>query len=129
MDLRYQNQIDVNPKGRKKGIGNRQPNRGTDRSPIPASFDSGILMARKDNYIVGLDIGSNKTCVVVSQPGENGKLRVVGSGVAESKGWRKGVIVNLDLAVFPIKKAIKAAEAAATVSIDSLYVAVGGTHI
>jgi cell division protein FtsA len=86
-------------------------------------------MARKDNFIVGLDLGSNKTCALVSQPNQNGKLEVVGLGVAESKGWRKGVMVNLDLAVLAIKRAVEAAEAAAGAPIDSAYVGVGGAHV
>ena len=86
-------------------------------------------MARKDQLIVGLDLGSNKTCALVCQPGEGGKLRVEGFGMAESKGWRKGVIVNLDLSVLALKKAVEAAETAAGVSIASAYVGVAGTHI
>jgi cell division protein FtsA len=65
----------------------------------------------------------------VCQPGESGKLQVAGFGVAESKGWRKSVIVNLDLTVLALKKAVEAAETAAGVSIASAYVGVAGTHI
>jgi cell division protein FtsA len=65
----------------------------------------------------------------VCQPGESGKLRVAGFGVAESKGWRKSVIVNLDLTVLALKKAVEVAESAAGVSIASAYVGVAGTHI
>ncbi len=86
-------------------------------------------MARKDRYIVGLDIGTNKTCALVCHPAESGKLEVAGVGVAESKGWRKGAIVNLDAAVLAIKKAVETAEAAAGVPIDCAYVGVAGAHI
>ena len=86
-------------------------------------------MARKDQFIVGLDLGSTKTCALVCQPGEGGKLQVAGFGVAESKGWRKSVIVNLDLTVLALKKAVEAAETAAGISIASAYVGVAGTHI
>ena len=86
-------------------------------------------MGRKTRYIVGLDLGSDKTCALVCHPNENGKLAVAGVGVAESKGWRKGVIVNLDLSVLSIKKAVEVAETAAGVPIESAYVGVGGAHI
>jgi cell division protein FtsA len=86
-------------------------------------------MARKDQFIVGLDLGSNKTCALVCQPGESGKLQVAGFGVAESKGWRKSVIVSLDLTVLALKKAVEAAETAAGASIASAYVGVAGAHI
>jgi cell division protein FtsA len=86
-------------------------------------------LARKAHTIVGLDLGSVKTCALVCKLNEEGKLEVAGLGVAESKGWRKGLIVNLDLAGLAVKKAVEAAEAAAGVSIDSAYVGVGGSHI
>jgi len=86
-------------------------------------------LARNDQFLVGLDLGSNKTCALVCQPKEGGKLQVAGFGVAESKGWRKSAIVNLDLTVVALKKAVEAAESAAGVSIASAYVGVAGTHI
>ncbi len=86
-------------------------------------------MARKSNLIVGLDLGSTKTCALVCRPNSEGKLEVAGLGVAESKGWRKGMIVNIDLAAQAVKKALEAAEAAAGVSVESAYVGVGGAHI
>jgi len=84
---------------------------------------------RKDRYIVGLDLGSTKMCALVCRSGEAGKLEAAGLGVAESKGWRKGVIVNLDLTVLALKKAVEAAESVAGVPIDSAYVGVSGAHI
>jgi cell division protein FtsA len=83
----------------------------------------------RDYYIVGLDIGSSKTCALVCQPGESGRLEAAGLGVAESKGWRKGVIVNLDATVASIKKAVEAAESASGLAVESAYVGVGGPHI
>src|SRR5208337_3785845 len=75
------------------------------------------------------DLGSVKTSALVCMPNSEGKLELAGVGVAESKGWRKGVIVNLDLTALAVKKATEAAEAAAGVSIDSALVGVAGAHI
>ncbi len=86
-------------------------------------------MAHKEQALIGLDLGSNKTCAMVCYPTETGKLEVTGLGIAESKGWRKGVIVNLDAAVLSIKKAVDAAESAAGIPVDTAYVGVGGAHI
>jgi cell division protein FtsA len=86
-------------------------------------------VARKQPYVVGLDLGSDKTCALVCRPAEGAQLEVMGVGVAESKGWRKGVIVNLDAAALSVKKAVEDAESAAGVPIESAYVGVGGPHI
>ena len=86
-------------------------------------------MARRQNFVVGLDLGSDKTCALICQPTESGKLRVMGLGVAESKGWHKGLIVNLDGAALSVKKAVEEAEAAAGVPVDVAYVGVSGPHV
>jgi len=86
-------------------------------------------LAHKDRYIFGLDLGTTKTCALACQRNDDGKLEVAGLGVAESRGWRKGVIVNLDSAVLAIKKAVEATEAEAKVSFEWAYLGVGGGHI
>lgn len=74
-------------------------------------------------------MGSHKTCALVCLPGDDNKLEAAGVGVAESKGWRKGLIVNLDACVLAIKKAVETAEAAAGVTVDTAYIGIGGAHI
>jgi cell division protein FtsA len=83
----------------------------------------------KDYTIAALDLGSTKTSLLVCQPGESGRLEAAGLGLAESRGWRRGLIVNLDAAAAAIKKAVEAAESASGLSVDSAYVGVGGPHI
>src|SRR2546425_8629108 len=56
-------------------------------------------------------------------------LDVVGLGVAESRGIRRGVGVNLEAAVDSIKKAIEEAELMGGVEIDSVHLALSGPHI
>jgi len=86
-------------------------------------------LPHKDQTVVGIDLGSTKTSVLVCRQNEAGKLEVAGLGVAESKGWRKGVIVNLDLTVLAVKKALEEAETEAGYSVDSAYVGVAGVHV
>lgn len=86
-------------------------------------------MARNLNIIAGLDLGSHKTCALICRPIEGARLEVLGLGSAESKGWRKGVIVNLEAAGLAVKKAVEDAEAAAEVPIESAYVGVSGPHV
>ena len=51
-------------------------------------------MGRKERYLVGLDVGTSKVTAVVAEILDSG-LDVVGIGVAESRGIRRGVVVNL----------------------------------
>ncbi len=86
-------------------------------------------MGRKERYLVGLDVGTSKVCALVGEMLDDGSLDVVGIGVAESRGIRRGVIVNLEAAVESIKKAIEEAELMAGVEIDAVHLSMAGPHI
>jgi cell division protein FtsA len=86
-------------------------------------------VTRKERYIVGLDVGTSKVAAIVGEMMSDGSLEVIGIGVAESRGIRRGVVVNLEAAVDSIKKAIDEAELMAGVEIDSVHLAVSGPHI
>jgi len=86
-------------------------------------------MAKNERYIVGLDIGTTKICCVVGSIQESGRVNVVGLGESESKGLRKGVVVNLDATVAAIKAAVTEAELMAGVTVDSTTVGISGAHI
>ena len=84
---------------------------------------------RKERYLVGLDVGTSKVTAVVGEVLDSGGLDIVGLGVAESRGIRRGVVVNLEAAVDSIKRAIDEAELMAGVEIDSVHLALSGPHI
>jgi len=86
-------------------------------------------VGRKDRYLVGLDVGTSKVCAIVGELVEDNGVDVVGIGVAESRGIRRGVIVNLEAAVESIKKAIEEAELMAGVEIDAVHLSMAGPHI
>ena len=86
-------------------------------------------MARKTRHVVGLDVGTTKTCTVICEVNDEGGLEVVGVGSAESRGLRRGVVVNLDGAVSAIKKSVEEAERSAGTSVESVFVGLSGGHI
>ena len=63
-------------------------------------------MARKERYLVGLDVGTSKITAIVGETTDEGSLDIIGIGLADSRGIRRGVVVNLEAAVESIKKAI-----------------------
>src|SRR5215204_3020217 len=86
-------------------------------------------MARKERYLVGLDVGTSKITAIVGEAGDEGELDIIGIGLADSKGIRRGVVVNLEAAVESVKKAIDEAELTAGVEIDSVHLALSGAHV
>jgi cell division protein FtsA len=86
----------------------------------------------KGNYLVGIDIGTKKICSLIGQlkthEGHE-ELEIIGYGIAESKGIRKGVIVDLNGTVEDIKRSVKEAELTAGVEVESAYVNIAGSHV
>ena len=85
-------------------------------------------MAKKDKYIVGLDVGSTKTCVLIAEV-DGEQVKFLALGAAESKGLRKGLIVNLDSTVSSIRRAVEEAEGVANVPVEEAVVGVAGSHV
>jgi cell division protein FtsA len=86
-------------------------------------------LTKKERHIVALDIGSAKTCALIGELEEEGGAKFAALGAAESKGWRKGQIVNLDLAVSSIRRAVEEAEALVGVPVESALIGVAGGHV
>ncbi len=81
------------------------------------------------NITAGIDIGTYQVKVVVAElVRENGKqsTRIIGTGLAESKGLRHGYIINSGEVIQSIQSAVKLAEKTSGVKINKAYIAVGG---
>jgi cell division protein FtsA len=85
-------------------------------------------LAKRDNIIVGLDIGTTKICAIAGEVKESG-IEVIGIGTHPSKGLRKGVVINIESTVQAIKKAVEEAELMAGCDISTVYAGIAGGHI
>ncbi|HET6420405.1 MAG TPA: cell division protein FtsA [Geobacteraceae bacterium] len=83
---------------------------------------------KRENLIVGLDIGTTKICAIVGNVIEDG-VDIVGIGTSPSRGLRKGVVINIETTVASIKKAVEEAELMAGCEIKSVYAGIAGGHI
>ena len=81
------------------------------------------------NLIVGLDIGTSKVVAVVAEMQPDGRYEVVGLGQHESRGLKKGVVVNIETTVASIQRALEEAELMADCKIRNVYVGIAGSHI
>jgi len=79
--------------------------------------------------VVGLDIGTTKICAVVAEMTEEGAVNIIGVGSSPSRGLRKGVVVDIDLTVESIKKAVEEAELMTGGQINAVYTGIAGSHI
>ena len=81
------------------------------------------------DIIVGLDIGTSKIVAMVAVMKPDGRYEIVGLGQHESKGLRKGVVVNIESTVESIQRALQEAEIMADCKIKSVYTGIAGSHI
>jgi cell division protein FtsA len=88
----------------------------------------------KNRIIAGIELGSSKIATIVAQVQVNpttfeSSINVVGVAASESKGIRKGQIVDIEEAVEATISSVEAAERMAGYNLDSAYVALGGAHV
>jgi cell division protein FtsA len=81
------------------------------------------------NLLVGLDIGTSKVVAAVAELRDDNTLEVVGMGQTESRGLKKGGVVNIEATVQSIQKALEEAELMADCKIADVYTGISGNHI
>jgi len=81
------------------------------------------------NLIVGLDIGTSKIIAIVGEITPEGRLEVIGVGMHESSGMKKGMVVNIDATVSAIQRALEEAELMADCKIREVYTGIAGSHV
>src|SRR5713226_6605416 len=81
------------------------------------------------NLIVALDVGTSKVTCLVAEVGPDGALDILGMGSHESKGLKKGVVINIEATVSAIQRALEEAEPMADCKIASAFVGIAGNHI
>ena len=82
-------------------------------------------MAKRDELVVGLDIGTTKIACIVGEVTDDG-VDIIGVGTHPSTGLKKGVVVNIDATVQSIQRAVEEAEHMAGVEITSVYAGIAG---
>ena len=86
-------------------------------------------MSRND-IIVGVDMGSSNIRTVIAQIFPEEEMpRIIGVGIAESAGIRKGVIVDLEEALNSVRESKEKAEMNCGLKIDHAIVSLGGSQI
>ena len=81
------------------------------------------------SLIVGLDIGTSKVTALVGEYAPGEPIEVIGIGSHESRGLRKGVVVNIESTVQSIQRAIDEAQQMAGCEVRSVYASISGNHV
>jgi cell division protein FtsA len=87
------------------------------------------MIGPEEVIFVGLDVGTTKVCALVGQLDEEGRLRVIGVGMAPSLGMRKGGVVSLEGVARAVETAKDKAERTSGYEITSALVSLSGAQI
>jgi cell division protein FtsA len=88
-----------------------------------------MARAFSDRFIISIDVGTTKICVLVAQLLDHNHVEIIGMGKSVSDGLKKGVVVDIARTVNSIKNAVQEASLTAGVPIESAYVGISGGHI
>lgn len=87
------------------------------------------MAGNQSQVVVGVDVGTTKTCALIAEISDADQLEVIGVGVVPSRGIKKGVVINTDEVVESIESAVVKAEQQSGFKIVSAFVGVSGAHI
>ncbi len=79
--------------------------------------------------IAALDIGTTKMCAIIADLSEAANVRILGVGIAPSRGLRKGVVTDVKEAAQSIAAAIEQTERVSGFKMEAAYVGIAGAHI
>ena len=84
---------------------------------------------KRRNVVASIDVGTTKICTILADVSDGGSPRVVGVGVAPSRGLHKGLVVNINEARESIRDSVRKAEQTSDYKLESAYVGVTGRHV
>ncbi len=82
-----------------------------------------------ERVLAGIDVGTTKICTLIAKEESPGQLRLLGSGIENSRGLRKGVVVDLEASTSAIMHSIDQAERASGIEISSALVSLAGSDV
>jgi len=86
-------------------------------------------LPNSDSHIVGIDIGTTKVVTLIGNIGKNNILKIIGYGISECMGMKKGMVVDINEATRSVLKSVEEAERSTKYFIDRAFIGVTGKHI
>ena len=79
-------------------------------------------VAPTKKLVTALDVGSSKVSALIAEPGEDGSLKILGTGQRQSQGVRRGFIADMEKTEGAIREAVEQAERIAATNIEDVFV-------
>ena len=93
-------------------------------------FSRKVSNGMKEKISVGIDIGDSQVVTVIGHRAE-GETHpsIVGVGIREGSGMRRGVVTDVEEAVAAISGSVEDAERMAGLPVEAVYVSISGEHV
>lgn len=87
-----------------------------------------MALLESRQMIVALDIGTSKVTVLVAEITVDQSIKVIGVGTSPSHGLRKGLVIDIEMTVRSIQKALEQAESLADCHVHSAFISLGDSY-
>lgn len=84
---------------------------------------------RRDNLITAIDIGSWKVSALIAGQDDAGAMTILGTGQRESRGVRRGFVIDMERAELAVREAIEQAEKVAGRNIEKVTISFCGASL
>lgn len=86
-------------------------------------------MAQRSEYVAAIDLGTTKVVALVGKKTKSGKLHILSHSKTESKGIKRGVVLNIEETVAAIQQTIEEVQMQSGIIFDEVFVGIAGQHI
>ncbi len=86
-------------------------------------------MSNIPEYITAIDIGTTKIVAIAGRKNKKGRLEIIGIGQAESKGVKRGIVLNIEETAGAIQQAVAQAEDKSGIKFQNVFVGIAGQHV
>lgn len=82
----------------------------------------------REIHAIGLDVGSSEVRCVIGEAADGARMNIVGIGIAESRGLRRGIVTSAEAVGESIRKAVGEAERVSGLEAGVAMVNLSGEH-
>lgn len=86
-------------------------------------------MRQDTGVLVAVDVGTTKVCTIIARREDAGGFRVLSFSASPSGGIAAGVVTDTSEAVEAIRNSIQDAARQASVTVESAYIGISGSHV
>jgi cell division protein FtsA len=86
-------------------------------------------MAKMNEYVAAIDLGTTKIVTLIGTKNPNGKFQIVSQSKTPSTGIKRGVVLNIEETVASIQRTVEEVQAQSGIILSDVFVGIAGQHI